>query len=291
MIPAQLWVSVAELGTFFALIGLSYYVVVQGAGFFNFASGPYAMFAALCTTFLATQHGLPIVLAALLGLACAVLLPVVTEVLVIRPIDRASPQDELPALVAILATLFAIQQLAGVIFGRQLQPGVSLIPGTPLSFGDIALPRASLLLIVGCFLLFIVVHLWMRRSRYGRMLRAVGDSRSSARILGLPATSVRLVAFALSGLIAGVAGILFAPKSGVSFASGLDYSFSGFLAFVIGGRGSVYAPLVGGFALALMQVMVAYFISATAVNYAMLAVAALFFALRPSGVFARAARA
>ena len=289
--PAQLWVSVAELGTFFALIGLSYYVVVQGAGFFNFASGPYAMFAALCTTFLANQHGLPIVASAGVGLLCAVALPVVTEVLVIRPIDRASPQDELPALIGILATLYAIQQLAGVVFGRQLQPGVALVPGTPLHVVGVELTRPSLVLILGTFLLFVVVHLWMRGSRYGRMLRAVGDSRSSARILGLPAGSVRLVAFALSGLIAGIAGILFAPKAGVSFASGLDFSFSGFLAFVIGGRGSVYAPLVGGFALALMQVMVSYFISATAVNYAMLAVAALFFAVRPSGVFARAARA
>ncbi len=122
------------------------------------------------------------------------------------------------------------------------------------------------------------------------MLRAVGDNQEAARTLGLPVGRVRLVAFAISGLIAGIAGPLFAPKAGVGFESGLSYSLFGFIALVIGGTGSPWAPLAGGIALAALQMCSSYYLGAAWLNYATLAAAVVFFAIRPQGIFARGIR-
>jgi outer membrane protein TolC len=101
--------------------------------------------------------------------------------------------------------------------------------------------------------LFGALAAWLRWSRYGQWLRAVGENQQAARTMGFPVARIRLVAFAVGGLIAGVAGPLFSSKAGVSFESGLSYSLFGFIALVIGGTGSVWGPLAGGLFLAALQ--------------------------------------
>ena len=65
--PAQLLVSIVEIGCFFALIALSYLIVLNGAGFFHFALGPYAMFSELSAAYLLAVEEWPLWLACLLG--------------------------------------------------------------------------------------------------------------------------------------------------------------------------------------------------------------------------------
>ena len=134
------------------------------------------------------------------------------------------------------------------------------------------------------------MSLWLKFSPYGKILRAVGDNQEAAQTLGLPVTRVRLIAFGLAGLIAGIAGPLFASKAGVGFDSGLSYSLFGFIALVLGGTGTPWAPLAGGLLLASIQIMSSYFLGSVWLNYATLAVAVVFFAIRPEGIFARRVR-
>jgi branched-chain amino acid transport system permease protein len=118
----------------------------------------------------------------------------------------------------------------------------------------------------------------------------VGENQEAARTLGFPVARIRLVAFAVGGLIAGIAGPLFSSKAGVNFESGLSYSLFGFIALVIGGTGSIWAPLAGGLFLAALQIAASYLFGSPSLNYATLIVAALFFAFRPEGFFSRRVR-
>jgi branched-chain amino acid transport system permease protein len=132
---------------------------------------------------------------------------------------------------------------------------------------------------------------WIRYTRSGRMLRAVGDSTAAAKLLGLPVNRIRLIAFVLSGFLAGVAGLLFSTKAGVNNLSGLSWAVSGFLALVIGGSGSIVAPLLGGLLLGMVEVFVPYYLGGQSHVYAMLIVALLFFAVKPEGLFVKRVRA
>ncbi len=138
---------------------------------------------------------------------------------------------------------------------------------------------------------FAATALWIRYTRTGRLLRAVGDSTHAAALLGLPVNRVRLVAFLIAGVLAAVTGLLFAPKAGVNSLSGLSWSVSGFLAVVVGGTGSVWAPLAGGLLLGAVEVFVPYYFGGQSHVYGLLLVALLFFAFRPQGLFVRMVRA
>ncbi|MET7422985.1 branched-chain amino acid ABC transporter permease [Dactylosporangium sp. NPDC005555] len=287
----QLWLSALEMGCFFGLLALAYYLVLVGAGFFNFAIGPYAMVGGLCTSYLVLYEDMNVWVAAAVAITAAAALAVITELAVVRPVQRRSGGGELPALVAVAAVLFAIQQLGGYLFGYTTLPGQQLFTFDPVTVGETVIQPSTLVLLGFTVVAFAGLALWIRGTRSGRLLRAVGDSTHAAQLLGLPVNRVRLIAFVLSGLLAGIIGLLFAPKAGVSSLSGLSWALSGFLAMVVGGTGSVWAPLAGGLLLGAVEVFVPYYFGGQSHVYGLLIVALVFFALKPSGLFVRRVRA
>lgn len=282
--PAQLWVSIAELGCFSALMALGYLCVLRGAGIFMFALGPFAMFNAMLASYLVTKNGWPLAAAVLVGIVVAVGLSVLTELLIVRPIHLRTGGEDDPSIVAIVAILFATEQAAGWLFGRAALPGQEFW-GSSLVSGEVVITGQVVLLVGFTLLAFVVFSQWIRRTGYGRMLRAVGDNEKAARHLGVPVDRIRVVAFGIAGLLAGVAGALFASKAGVSFTSGLQWSLAGFLAVIVGGIGNVWGPLVGGLVVAAIQTVSVYYFGHAMLDYATFVVAFLFFAFRPKGIF------
>jgi branched-chain amino acid transport system permease protein len=287
----QLWISSLEMGCFFGLLALAYYLALVGAGFFNFAIGPYAMVGGLATSYLVIQKEMSVWVAAGLAVAMAAALAVVTELAVVRPVQRRSGGGELPALVAVAAVLFAVQQLGGYFFGYTTLPGQQPVTFAPVAVGHTPVQSYTILLTGFTVIAFLAVAVWVRSTRTGRLLRAVGDNKPAAALLGLPVNRVRLVAFVVSGVLAGLTGLLFAPKAGVSSTSGLSWAVSGFLALVVGGTGSVFAPLAGGLLLGGVEVFLPYYFGGQSQVYGLLVVALLFFAFKPQGLFVRRVRA
>lgn len=291
MTELQLWISAFEIGCFFGLVALGYYLILIGANFFNFAVGPFAMVGGLSTSFLIVKFGFPIWAAALCGIAMTIALSTATELLVVRPVQKKSAGGELPALVAVSAVLFAVQQLAGSIFGRVALPGPNILPIEPIALGPATVQGTTVLLVLAALMIFLAMSFWLQRAKTGRLLRAVGDNSEAAKVLGLPVNTLRLLAFALAGAVVAIAGILFSAKSGVSFTAGLSWTLSGFLALVIGGIGNSWAPLVGGMVVGVIQVFAPYYLGNIGPQTAILLVALLFFAFRPQGIFVRKVRA
>jgi branched-chain amino acid transport system permease protein len=286
----QLWYSVLEVGAFYGLLALGYLLILEGAGFFNFALGPFAMVAGLGTAWLVIEKEWALWPSVALAVALVVVLSIVTELGVVRPIVARAGGGELPALVAVAAVLFATEQAAGYVFGRRQLPGQLLVEFDAVEAGGAFLQPNAVLLIAVALAVFVIVGIWIRASRTGRLLRAVGDNTHAATILGLPVNRVRLTAFILGGLVAAIAGLLYAPKAGVAFRTGLTWTLNGFLALVVGGTGRIWAPLVGGVVVAGVEVFVPYYLGSAAPDYIILGVALVFFAFRPQGIFTRTVR-
>lgn len=290
MTDPQLWLSALEIGCFFGLVALAYYLILVGSGFFNFALGPLAMLGGLSASWFVINLELSPILAALLGTVIVIATSAITELVVVRPIQKKSAGGELPALVAVAAVLFAVQQAAGVVFGRTPLPGVRLVEAAVVEIGPFYVFPSTLMLIVITVLAFVGVGIWMSKSTMGRLLRAVGDNGDAARTLGLPVSRVRLTSFMLGGLLAAIAGILFSAKSGVVFNSGLGWTLTGFLALVIGGTGRIFAPLIGGLILGIVQVFSPFYFSTLGPQTIILILGILFFAFKPEGLFVRKVR-
>jgi branched-chain amino acid transport system permease protein len=80
----------------------------------------------------------------------------------------------------------------------------------------------------------------------GQAMRATAQDREAASLLGINPVTTSRVAFALGGLVAGIAGYVIAPITFSDPNLGLSYTLKGFLALAIGGFGSIRGAVVGG---------------------------------------------
>jgi branched-chain amino acid transport system permease protein len=136
---------------------------------------------------------------------------------------------------------------------------------------------------------------FMRRSRSGLAMRAASQDFTTARLLGVRANRVISLAFLLSGLLAGIAGVLWiARTTSVNPATGFVPVIQAFIASVIGGLGNLRGAVIGGFFLGTLEVFLQALLPGSLLPYAqaasLLIVVAILY-VRPQGLFGARAEA
>lgn len=280
---AGIIISGLGTGAVYGLIALAYFLFTRATKAVNFAIGAFVMFAAMLSAYLVTVAGVPVAVATLLALAAGIALVWLAEAGVLRPI-MARTTDEFGAVMAIVALMFVLEQLAGILFTRRPLVGKPFVDGIIL-VGDSFIEYHTILVLVVTVLVFAAVDLWLRKGRYGRMLRAVGDNEAAARVLGLPVRRAKGVAMVCTGLVCAVAGVLVVSYTPVNFHSSIGFAILGFVAFVIGGMGNAWAPLAGGLILGVIEALSAYVLGGGARDYVLLALVLVIFTVRPQGLF------
>ena len=100
----------------------------------------------------------------------------------------------------------------------------------------------------------------LNRTMLGVSMRAAAEDFQTAQLVGVRANRVVVTAFAIAGLLAGVASVLYIARSGsVQPTTGFDPVVKAFIATVIGGLGSLYGAVAGGFVLGFTEVAVQRF--------------------------------
>lgn len=248
----QQLINAISLGGIYALLALGLAVVFSIVSLINFAHGElmtvagYGMFFALAAAF-------PFPLAALFALMCAAGVAVLTERFAFRPMRRSD-------VTGLLLTSFAVSMILQVLFQNFISarpkpvPMPSALTGTiRLGFVDIGIvPLISIVVTLASLLLLVV---FLRRTTMGKAMRAAAEDFQVLRLMGIKGNVVVAVAFALSGLLAGVASLLWISQRGsVDPLMGFVPVLKAFVAAVIGGLGSLAGAVVGGFALGALEV-------------------------------------
>jgi branched-chain amino acid transport system permease protein len=281
---AVVWAGLVS-GSIYCLIGLAYLLVFRATRVLNFSLGGTAGLAGVA---FGTATEVPAVVAIGFGILLAVLGTLIIDSLVTRPV-QARDTGHFGAVLALAAALFVVIQFTGHFFTQASVLGTALVDGgVEVAGQDVSYQGIlTVVLTVGaCTAAF----WWLRSSRSGRLLAALGDDDEAARVLCLPVGLVRIVAVGLAGLVTGLAGVLYIGRSPMDFQTGFDLSLLGFLAVVIGGLASVWGSLVGGLLLGLLQSTGAWLIGARWFDYLLVAVVVLAFRLRPQGLFATSVR-
>jgi branched-chain amino acid transport system permease protein len=240
------------LGGIYALLALGIAVVFSILGLINFAHGElvtvsgYSMVAMYAI-------GVPWALIIPLSLVAAMAAAVSMERVAFRPL-RGAPVAAL--LLGSLALSIVIQNIFLLFVGARPKaiefPSWTeshfMLGGIVVRWLDVATWVITAAVLVG------LVH-FLRRSVLGLALRAAAEDFQVTRLMGIRANAVIRGAFAVSGLLAGVAAFFFlATASLVGPTTGFNPLLKGFIAAVIGGLGSLQGAVVGGFVLAGLEV-------------------------------------
>jgi len=208
------------LGAVYALAAAGLVVTYISTGVLNFAFGSMAFFLARLFYWLDTQQGWDTLPAALvtLGLA-APALSVVLYVLIFRHLrDRST----LIKIVATIGLSVALPPLANLLFGDEAiaaAPGLSPQPVPVYTVLGTSVPLDQLITYVILLVVVVAGTLVLRRTDIGLKIRAMVDSEALTRSMGVDTGRLAVGVWAVSGVLAGLAGVLIAPTAGLTLGS------------------------------------------------------------------------
>jgi branched-chain amino acid transport system permease protein len=281
----QFVLDVLTLGSLYALMALGLVIVYGILKLVNFAYGELIMVAGY-TLYLLNASPFPWLAMAIVAILMAIVMGVMTELVAFKPVRSKS-------VTAVLITSFAFSTLlqnAALLFISPRARNVPLpdIFTRSIEILDVIIPIRNLITIVCAVLLLGLFSIAMKRTVLGLALRAAASQFRMARMVGIPANMIISLAFAISGLFAGVVAILWLGRIGsVVPGIGLEPLLVAFIATVIGGMRSLVGAVVGGYLLALIDVSFNYGLSQHLLQFRdafTFTIVILILLIRPSGL-------
>lgn len=244
------------LGGMLALVGSGLTIILGTLGLVNFAHGAFFTFAAYAGWLVYERSGSYIV-----ALVVGALLTCVLGLLIERGLIRrfyARPHEDQILLTFGLGIVIveALRvQFGGV--GKTMQ--VPEILSGAVSFGPIIYPEYRLAVFAIAAVALLGFYLLLFHSRLGLIVRAAIEDTVMVRILGLRASFIRSMVFALGVLAVGIAGVALGPIVSIYPDIGARFMVQSFVVVVIGGLGSFPGAILGGFIAGLIQTLTAVF--------------------------------
>jgi branched-chain amino acid transport system permease protein len=233
-------------GVLYALVALGFVQIFKASGVFNFAQGAMVLFAALSVARL--SEAMPLVLAVALTVVIMVALAYVIERLVLRPLVN---QEGIILFMATLGIAYFLDGFGQTVWGSDIYKINLGIPKDPLFLfekvfpGGLLIDREEVAAAAVCAILVAGLAIFFQVTRTGRALRAVADDHQAAQSVGIPLNYIWLIVWAVSGVVAIAAGMVWGSKLGVQFSISL-VALKALPVLILGGFTSIPGAIVGG---------------------------------------------
>jgi branched-chain amino acid transport system permease protein len=285
MLVSSVFITGLGLGSMYGLLALGFHVTYAVSNTVNFAQGgTMTLGAVLCFTFWVTW-GWPLGVAILIALMVCAAWGVFVERVAVRPFVRRGSNSWLMATVALGIVL---ENVVLFTFGRDprgmprgfLTTQSVTVGGFKIQLLQILIPVVGLALAFG-------LHLFLQRTRHGKALLAVVQNTNAARLMGIDVERVAMLSFALSGLLAGVAGIMVAPLFTISSTMGTLFGIKAFAVAILGGIGSAWGVVLAGLIYGIAEALVTATLGSTYTQIVTFALVIVSLVVMPNGLFGR----
>lgn len=243
----QLLVNGLITGSTFALLGVSFGLILNVTGRFHFA---YAFTYAL-SAYIAAEVGLSLhasfSVAIIIGALAGMVVGVLMELMVYRPVaKRAGVYALLTIFVSSLGMAIAGENLLSIIFHTAASYSISGVSISGISIGQIDFTNLDVQQVAVFWALIVVLAIVLRRSMFGRMIRAVRSNPEMSLAVGINPRTIFLAVFAIGSVLAGVAGVFDAAQTAATPSMGYNPIFYAFtVAFLAGSRPTIGVALIG----------------------------------------------
>jgi branched-chain amino acid transport system permease protein len=287
MLLASALITGLGLGSMYGLLALGYHVTYAVSSTVNFAQGSTMMLGAVLAFTFGVTLGWPMWMAVLLALVLCAAWGVLVERIAVHPFVSRGSDSWLMATVALGIIL---ENVVLFTFGKDPRGmPASILTSEAVSIAGVRIQLLQIMIpIVGLGLAFGLHHV-STRTKYGRALLAVVQNREAARLMGINVGVAIMAAFAVSGLFAGVAGVLIAPLFIISSSMGTLFGIKAFAVAILGGISSPWGVVVAGLIYGLAEALVTALLGSTYTQIVTFSLVILVLAIRPSGLFGRPA--
>ncbi len=281
---SQYLINGLVLSSIYIIVALGLTLVYSILDVPNFAHGELVMLGAYIGVFLigimgVTNYFLVLVLVVLALAGLSVLL----WKFIFRPLRSAPP---VTMFIAALGLVYIFQSAVQLIWGKEWLSLPSPFAGSVLLGGASITHTRIFIFSLGC-LLMILVSLFVYRTWLGKGIRAVSQSESGAALVGINSNRMMTLTFAVSGALAGCAGILLGHVTFVFPLMGFSPLLKAFAMIIIGGMGSIPGAIIGGFFIGIIETSSVAFFSAEYADIFAFGALVVTLMIRPRGLMGK----
>ncbi|MBM3396211.1 MAG: branched-chain amino acid ABC transporter permease [Betaproteobacteria bacterium] len=278
-------------GVLYSLVALGFVLIFKASGVFNFAQGAMVLFAALTFVRLMEIFHIPMVAALALTVVVMVVLAMVIERAVLRPLVN---QPGISLFMATLGISYFLDGFGQAVWGSDIYTLDVGIPKQPVMLlesvfdGGVLVPSEDVVATIVAGLLVAALAVFFQKTKIGRALRAVADDHQAAQSVGIPLNYIWVIVWTVAGLVALVAGIMWGTKLGVQFS--LTFvALKALPVLILGGFESIPGAIIGGLIIGagekLAEVYLGPYVGGGIENWFAYVLALLFLLVRPEGLF------
>jgi branched-chain amino acid transport system permease protein len=281
---AEVLIGGIAAGLMYSLVALGFVLIFKASGVFNFAQGVMVLFAALTLVGL-MERGVPVVLALALTMAVMTALAFAIERVVLRPLVN---QEHIILFMATIGLNFFLEGFGELLWGSNVKKLDVGIPDTSFMVAGVQVNKLEMTAALTAAVLVAVLAVFFQKTRIGRALRAVADDHEAALSIGIPLKTIWVVVWAVAGLVAIVAGIMWGAKSGVQFSLSL-IALKALPVLILGGFTSVPGAIAGGLIIGIGEKLAEVYwgplVGGAIENWFGYVIALVFLLFRPQGLF------
>jgi branched-chain amino acid transport system permease protein len=288
MLAADLFINGLIIGLFYALMAVGLAMIFGVLKIVNFAHGEFYMVGAYAYVLISLKLGVSPWAALVVAAGAGAALGWLVERLLMRPLyagygSWSIMKDEYAVVVTFGLSLLLIN-LVDKLVGPYPYRGPALIDTARFVIGPVMLNGQKLIAAGISISILVGLALFIKRSLWGRQIQAVAQNRLGASLAGIDATRTTSLIFAVSGLLAALAGGLLAPVINPAPDVGAFPAIKSYVIVVLGGMGSIWGSMAAALLLGVFESFFAVYVSYDYRDAFGLLVLILVLLLRPQGL-------
>ena len=269
-------------GILYSLLAIGFALVYNTTRIFHIAAAGIYVFAAYMFWFFVAQAGLPVLLGAIFSIILTMLLSLLSEALVYRPLKNRNASLNV-AMIASIGLMTVIINTIAMFFGNETKVVENSIL-KPFSFGDIIITTPQMYQAVIGIIVLAVFLVILRWTNWGLRLQALSADETLFETLGYNTNRTRIVVFLASGIFIAIASCLTVYDVGLDPNMGMSVLISAIVAMIIGGVGKFSTCILGGLTLGILQSLTVYQFASNWQNAVTFLVLLILLFLRPQGI-------
>jgi branched-subunit amino acid ABC-type transport system permease component len=277
------------IGCIYSLIALGISMIIRATEILHFAQGEMMMIGSMTGLSVFWLRDMPFIAVLLFGILGGGLVSTVVELTVYRTL-RARRVALINIMIATLGVSIVLQNVARLIWGSEPLRYPTLFDSKGLVIaGFVVSPQLLWIVVLGAAIMAALV-VFFNFTRLGIAMQAAAQDANAARLMGISVERTTTCTFAVSGMVAGVAGVLLGSLFFASFNMGFTTGIKAFVAATLGGLGSVAGAMVGGLLFGLIETFAGSLISTAYKDAVGMVILILILLFAPMGLFTRQGR-
>jgi Branched-chain amino acid ABC-type transport system, permease components len=280
----QVLVSGLVIGCVYGLIALGYSLIYKASGMMSFAQGDQLTIGAFLGYTFYGYLKIPVAISFVLVFVCMFMLGFLMERGII---SRLIKKKTLPiyTVLATIAVSYILQNGAMVLWGSQMLTFPSIFGVSSIKILGVGAQPEAVLCIAVSIVAMIILHIFMKYTKFGTAMRASAMDPMAARSCGINVSLSTGMTWGIAAAMASLAGMLIGPVYGVFTTLGATIGRKGFSSAVMGGYGNMYGAIVGGILLGLLETFTTGYISSAYKDLFAYVVLLVFLFVKPTGIF------